>query len=493
MSYTYILHTTGFFLCDVIRLILPKKLLLLPFSLVLLCLLYPDSGRCKMIIRPEYKAAKTVTEGVARIDITPNGPIRLSGYSTRKTESEGLLHRLSAKALAFGTDKQGPSILITADLIGIPGFISSRLAKRLSQKTGLDSANLTISTSHTHGGPEVGTLLTHFENPLPPDQLGRVIQYQEQLLDKLEKVALMALEARRPAVLAWGQGEVGFAMNRRVIKDGKWVGGGEVAGAPVDHAMPLLRITDPDGKLRAVFLSYACHGTTLGAFNQVHGDWIGEAQHQIELNNPGVTALVAVGCGADITPAPRYKMEHLRQYGKMIADEAQRMLILPLNPIQSLPKCMYTIIQLPFSHIPDVAELVEQAKGDTGGKSYYARLTLDQIARGGTIAPSISYPIKTWTFGNDLAMVFLAGEVVVDYALRLKKELGSERLWINAYSNDVPSYIASRRVILEGGYEAESSQYIYDRPSPYVEGIEDLIITTVHKMLPAAYKLKNRK
>jgi hypothetical protein len=475
------------------RLTFAQRATVISFSLIVPFVLYAVAGTGRNTSPQEYAASKTVTVGVARIDITPDGPIRLSGYSSRKIESEGLLQRLSAKALAFGTDKQGPSILITVDLIGIPGFMTSRLAARLSQKTGFDSANLTICTSHTHGGPEIGNLLNHFEGPLPADQLGRIIQYQQQLLDKLEKVALMSLEARRPALLSWGQGEVRFAKNRRVIKDGKWVGGGEVDGAPVDHAMPLLRVADPDGKLRAVFVSYACHGTTLGAFNQVHGDWIGEAQHQIELTHPGVTALVAVGCGADITPAPRYKMEHLLKYGKMIADEAERLLKTSLKPIQSLPTCRYRIIQLPFSHIPDVAELVQLASTDTAAKGYYARLSLEKIARGGVIAPALSYTIKTWTFANDLAMVFLAGEVVVDYSLRLKKELDRERLWINAYSNDVPSYIASRRVIQEGGYEAESSQYIYDRPSPYIEAIEDLIIATVVDMLPAAYKPKSRK
>src|SRR5688500_7559188 len=54
--------------------------------------------------------AKTMDIGVARVDITPEGPIRLAGYAIRtKAESEGVIHRLSAKALAFGTDAQGLS------------------------------------------------------------------------------------------------------------------------------------------------------------------------------------------------------------------------------------------------------------------------------------------------------------------------------------------------------------------------------------------------
>ena len=61
---------------------------------------------------------------------------------------------------------------------------------------------------------------------------------------------------------------------------------------------------------------------------------------------------------------------------------------------------------------------------------------------------------KVWVFGDSLALVFLAGEVVVDYALRIGWEGDSARLWVVAYSNDVPCYIASKRVLAEGGYEA---------------------------------------
>jgi hypothetical protein len=90
-------------------------------------------------------------------------------------------------------------------------------------------------------------------------------------------------------------------------------------------------------------------------------------------------------------------------------------------------------------------------------------------------------------------MVFLAGEVVVDYSLRLKKELAPGRLWVSAYSNDVPCYIASKRVIKEGGYEVESSMYSYNQPGRFQESIEDLIVTTVHDLLPLTFKLKAKK
>ena len=72
--------------------------------------------------------AGTMEVGIARIDITPEGPIRLAGYGARaKSESEEVLQRLNAKAMAFGSDVQHPSILITVDLVAILCRISEKL------------------------------------------------------------------------------------------------------------------------------------------------------------------------------------------------------------------------------------------------------------------------------------------------------------------------------------------------------------------------------
>lgn len=85
-------------------------------------------------------------------------------------------------------------------------------------------------------------------------------------------------------------------------------------------------------------------------------------------------------------------------------------------------------------------------------------------------------------------MLNMAGEVVVDYSIRLKSELGAERFWINAYSNDVSCYIASRRVIREGGYEADASMYWYNKPSPLAEEAEEIIIDAVRNLALHSFK-----
>ena len=101
--------------------------------------------------------------------------------------------------------------------------------------------------------------------------------------------------------------------------------------------------------------------------------------------------------------------------------------------------------------------------------------------------------MTTWLFGDDLAIVFLPGEVVVDYALRLKRELDGRRLWITAYANGVPCYVVSRRVLQEGGYEPEGSMLGYGWPAHLAPSVDDRIVETAKSLLPKNFTTNGKK
>src|SRR5437870_6285958 len=87
---------------------------------LVLAVLLIDSSLCPVVAAEKETWFQV---GVAKIDITPPYPIRLSGYAVRKKESEGVAQRLWAKALAIGSDKEWPAILITVDNTGVPASV----------------------------------------------------------------------------------------------------------------------------------------------------------------------------------------------------------------------------------------------------------------------------------------------------------------------------------------------------------------------------------
>ncbi|MSR58715.1 MAG: c-type cytochrome [Planctomycetaceae bacterium] len=415
--------------------------------------------------------------GVARVDITPDYPVRLNGFGGRRAESEGVRQHLWAKALAVGTDDEGPAVLITVDTLGIPADIVQGLAKTLKEKASVPIDRLTVTATHTHSAPMLTNVTpTLFGMSIPAEHQAHIDRYTAEFSEKLERLALAALKDRRPARLEWGVGRAGFAANRRT------------KGGPVDHDLPVLVVRNPDDTVRAIYVNYACHAVTLSD-NQVNGDWPGYAQEHIEQAHPGATALISAGCGADADPNSGVtggKFEIASQQGLEIAAEVERMLKAGLQPVTGDLKVQYEVIDLPFDK-PPAREEFEQLAKRTDATGYHARVQLARLDRNEALRKKISYPVQTWAFGDSLAMVFLPGEVVVDYSTRLKRELDRARLWVNAYANDAPCYIPSERVLKEGGYEGGLAMVYYDQPTRLAPGLEQLIVDSVRRQLDSGF------
>ena len=414
--------------------------------------------------------------GTAKADITPAFPVRLNGFRVRREESEGVRQPIFVRAIAIGGDAR-PVVLITADTLGIPDGVAERLAAVLAEKVGLPRERLAVAATHTHTSPMLNDVSpTMFGAAIPPEHQAHIDEASELFFEKLVQVALEAVANRRPARLSWGTGRVTFAANRRT------------PGGPVDHDLPLLAAHDAEGRLLATLVTYACHCVCLSD-NRVSGDWAGYAAARLEARHPGSVALISIGCGADANPVGGVvgdRFEVADRHGAEIEIEVERLLRGGLTPLPADVQVRWERIDLPLAALPERATWEERARDD-GAAGHHARTQLARLDAGQQLAASISYPVQSWTFGDRLAMVFLPGEVVVDYATRLKRELDCRRLWIHAYANGCPGYVPSERILAEGGYEAGGAMVFYDIPGPYAPGVEDRIVAAVHRQLDGTF------
>jgi hypothetical protein len=415
--------------------------------------------------------------GAAQVDITPDYPIRLSGYGARQKESEGIDQHIFAQALAIGDTKKSLAILITVDNVAVPAYMREEVAARLARKASLHNERFTLCSTHAHTAPMLsGVCPNLFGADIPPDQQERIDRYTRELTDKLEQAALAALKDRQPATLAWGQTKAGFAANRRT------------KGGPADQDLPVLVARDKTGIVRALLVSYACHCTTLADKpNHICGDWAGYAREYLERDHPGAVVFVALGCGGDANPNPRGNLDFAKQNGTAICDAVNELLQQPLTSLHQKLVCRTKQITLPYDTLPSREAWTARAQSSDHWIAYHAKLNLRRLERGEKLPTELPYLLQTWNFGSELAMVFLPGEVVVDYSLRLKQEYDAKRLWVNAYANDVPCYIPSKRIWREGGYEGGGAMIFYDRPTRLTEGTEELIVAAVHKLLSRGF------
>ena len=444
-----------------------------------LCLL--TTGKC---IAEDSPAAWQA--GAAKIDITPEQPMWMAGYASRDQPARGTLIPLWAKALAMQDSAGQRGLVLTLDLVGIDRQLSQAICQSLQKEHGLQRAQVLICCSHTHTGPVVGNLRPTHYLQLDADQRALVDQYRLVLKRKIGQVASQALERLAPARFRWGSGRATFAVNRRENRPESdvpaWRTAAKLKG-PVDHDVPVLTVQDLAGQLKAVLFGYACHATTLD-FYQWSGDYPGFAQRNLERDHPGCIALFWAGCGGDQNPLPRRTVALAEHYGRRLADAVDSVVMTSAMRELAGPLTMnYREIDLPLGTLPSRTELEQNAKSANRYEAARAKMLLRQIDSGQPLSPTYPYPVASWQLGDGVALVALGGEVVVDYALRLKAELAGTRTWVASYSNDVMAYIPSRRVLREGGYEGGGSMVYYGLPTIWAPTIENQIIRQVHAQL----------
>ena len=425
--------------------------------------------------------------GAAVVDITPDGPLWMAGYAARKGPSQGVAQPLHAKALALEDQLNQRCVIITSDLLGFPAAVSEPIAERLRQRFRLERDQIIFTSSHTHSGPVIRESLTNMY-PMDAAQAEAVRVYTAQLQEKIEELVGAALRDLHPARLLLGRTEADFAVNRRLKKDGKFVIGVNREG-PVDPEVTILRVERTDRTPRALLFSFSCHNTTLTQDNYLfHGDYAGVAQEVLEKEFPGTTVLFMLGCGADANPDPRGTMQLVQVHGEALARRVRYAQSDPMHLIHGPLKTLFDRVDLPFAPPPSREVLQALLQSNDIYVQKHAQALLTTLDQKGSLPASYPCPIGLVKFGGDLTLLALSGEVVVDYSIRLKKELGHKsKLWITAYANDVFAYIPSRRILEEGGYEPDTSMHYYGLTGPWAPEVEDILVGKVHQMVNAVH------
>jgi hypothetical protein len=435
-----------------------------------------------ILILPSVALPGDWRAGAARVKITPTRPLWMSGYGSRDHPAEGTSLDLWAKALVL-EDQEGRRVaLVTLDLVGIDRDFSQAVCLAIGEKYHLSRAQIALCSSHTHSGPVVGRTLSAMYF-LDDAQRQDVAEYTARLEGQLVALVGEAIERLAPAQLAWANGHSTIAVNRRNNKEAdvpKLREEGRLKG-PVDYDVPVLAVRRPGGELTAVVFGYACHATVL-PFYEWSGDYPGFAQVELEKLHPDAVALFFAGCGGDQNPLPRKSVDLAREYGRSLAASVDAVLSGVMNAIEGNLEANYSEISLSFDKLPTRDDLVAQSHSADKFVASRGRLLLRQVDGGRPLAPVYPYPIQLWRLGSELQWVTLGGEVVVDYSLRLKKELGAGHTWVAAYANDVMAYIPSIRVLDEGGYEGGGAMVYYGLPSPWSADVEETIVNGVHAL-----------
>lgn len=477
-----------------------------------------------------FKAATAVT------DITPsnNGFSRmfLGGYAFRDNNpADGLDPDdplpLTIRALAIEDSTGQPKVIVTADVLGIPHALRQYVVQQVSSLYGLPERNLWLAASHTHSGP----VLTGNLDPavsytgLSSDGLqgssdltiiGQYTDWFKQAVINLVGEALSNLADAPDVTLAYGLTDAPLGVNR-------------IGLSTFDHDLPVMTVrSTSDGSMIAILFGYAAHPTA-GDDYHYRPDYPGVTRENLEETFGGLEMFLQ-GAAGDVAPDyanyPTWEEE-----GGLLADAITDLISSgDMQPVTGPIITESRELNLPLNIDPndadhqDMRALYDEIRGLSGIESNYVRHAnqiIEQIDDN-KLPVTEPWPVQVWHFGaiNPLVIAGLGGEATSGYSLDLKEQFSSQlgsRLWVAAYTNEVPGYIPTKEVwdyAAEGdsvynGYEAGwicgssycsplissfgVSQMYYGWPAPLrrgdidtggtTKGMEEFVLETTSEMI----------
>ena len=415
--------------------------------------------------------------------ITPDEDIWMGGYAARDEPADGKIHDLFAKVIVV-EDRHGERlVIVTTDLLGITGELRAAVELQVKQY-GVDRRNLLMNASHTHCGPELRSeRLLRMGIDSRFAALSR--HYVRWISERIARLVGEVVSRVEPARLIYSHARAGFAMNRRLPTGKGFINSPNPDGV-TDHQVPVLRVENDAGEIKAVLFGYACHATTL-SFQQFCGDYPAFAQQFVEDAHPGAIAMFMNGCSADQNPYPRRTLDLAKQHGRALANGVETALMtkkyIELTGTLGLA---FQHVALRFADPPSRADLDQQLQSGNRYIRIHAQSLIDELDSAGHIETEFNhFPLQVVSLGRELILVGICGEAVVDYSLRCKKELSrgpGTGVWVAGYCNDVFGYLPSERVLQEGGYEGGDAMRYTKFPGPFHSSVESRIMNSIHQL-----------
>lgn len=426
--------------------------------------------------------ATTWTAGFGKRNITPEEPIWLSGYAARDKPAQGVKQELYASSAALTGPEGNRVVFVGADVLGFPRSLSEQIAARCREAYDLEAAELLLTASHTHCGPE---LRTNRAERLPAGQAEIIGAYRETFVDAVVDAVGDSLGDAEPARVAYTHARCGVAMNRRTPRDDE-IENHPYPDGPVDHRVPVLRVDDPGEEtadhstLRGLVFGYACHNTTLN-FYQFCGDWAGYAKTYLEDEHPDATAVFLTGCAGDQNPYPRREVPYVHHHGRAAANAVETALQADARPLQGPVRTDRRRVTVDYDGIPTREELESRLDADSKYVRANARRLLDQLDQTGELPQTYDLPVGIIRLDPDLVLPALPGEPVVGYAHRLSETIAGT-VWTVGYAMENPGYVPTAQVRREGGYEGERWVIHWSHPAPFAASTEDRLVDAIDTM-----------
>ena len=400
-------------------------------SIIILLLSYPGPVKANDI--------RSLYAGVCKVNITPESPVQMAGYSNRKALSKGIHDSLYARILVLD-DGNNRLAVISCDLIRYSNDHITEIAlKRFNIHVVL------MNSIHTHSGPDPGT----------SESYTRMLE--QKIILGLEKASANLFEAR---ITGGYKSFPQLGYNRLIVrKDGRahapWYNQDDlipqnnpdrIPFGPVDPEVGVIRIDDTTGHTRAILMTYACHAVANSQNMELSADYPGVAVKNVEEAYGGNTIGIFIN-GASGNIAPLFKSPNFDQNGKPFTD--------------------YSQIEKMGELLADYVLNISRDLSGSGNDPASIKVIHDSIKFTGRFNKKLTYNLHfaTVLINDKIAIATFPGEPFVKFQLFWKEN--SEVIFplflgYTTVGGDNPGYVPDIRSSAFGGYGADSDAGIIE-------------------------------
>lgn len=405
-----------------------------------------------------------IRAGVAVRNVTPEGPIRMSGFAARTGPSAGVHDEITVRALVVEH-----TAILTLDVVGLHEDFCARV-REVSRPT-VD--HVVLHATHTHSGPSS-----------IPGRLGGEVdaEWLEQLEAACSEAITRAAARREPVTITAGYGaDPDVARNRRHSE------------GPVDRSLPLVRFEREDGSALALLVSYACHPVVLSSENLLlSADYPGVVRERLETAT-GATTLFATSCAGDLNTghplgrrsdvadqSPR-TFEQCELIGGVIADAALQAV---LRGKAAEVTARSGTVSLPLHASPPTQLHEDAARWELRARTCspadrplyeiwerWARDMAQDAAAASLRDWTARVSVLTW---GPAVIVTLPGEPFCSASQAIREQItaltGARAVLVLGYCDGSPGYLPSRQEYTWGGYEVVEAHRYYGMPGPFTAG-----------------------
>ena len=422
-----------------------KKFLLITWALSFYCVLL-FAFDCEGLFSANNR---TISAGTAKVKITPEMPILMSGYDGRKDPSKGVRDDLFMRVIAF-SDGENRALIIAADLIGFVSPYWEETTKRLELEIGIPQNNILLCATHTHGGPAVANI--YRSDPPTPE----ISSYTEGLTEKIVTAVREAVNNLKPALIGSGKGECNMNMNRRARSADRGIILGKNPDGICDNEVGVVRINDEFGRPISIFVNWPCHGTVMSGRNyQITADWPGASAVYVEKEfNNTITAPVTAGCSGDINGlyGPGEQFGYVDITGIMVGEEVVRV--------------AKDINTFPYGSISATQRLIT-LPGKQNTRSNFPQIAYEP-------GPNLDVRLSALKIGN-IVFAGISGEVMNEIGLDVKKLSPFKNTYVISHCNGSSGYLVTDEAYSEGGYEVRTTRALLGAEKAIIENLVDMI------------------